>query len=73
MDDLRLWDMAGGFIGRASEVGVPGIETDGTDGAGEPGILGIPSGIVAGREIKSGGAGLLAEIRRGISILVTLL
>ncbi len=32
-EDRRLWEIAGGFIGRASDVGVPGIE-----GAGEAGV-----------------------------------
>lgn len=66
-DDRRLCEVAGGFIGKASDCGVPGA-----DGAGEatawPGI----SLMNEARPRKSGGAGLLAEILRcGRSILVT--
>lgn len=33
-EERRLWLRAGGFIGSAREVGVPGIEADGTGEAG---------------------------------------
>lgn len=33
-DDRRLWVSAGGFMGRARDVGVPGIEADGAGEAG---------------------------------------
>ena len=64
-DERRLWVVGGGgFIGRARELGVPGI-----DGIGEP----MPSEANEARP-KSGGAGLLVDIRRaGKSIFVTLL
>lgn len=68
-DDLRLWDTAGGFIGSAKDVGVPGM-----DGAGEPGASEDASVGIYGRKPGSGGAGLLEEIlRQGKSIFVTLL
>ena len=39
-DERRLWEIAGGFIGSANEVGVPGIDGAGevgaTDNASEP-------------------------------------
>ena len=67
-EERRLWVMAGGFIGRAREVGVPGMEAD---GAGEAGATMHSADC---RIFGSGGAGLLAEIRlAGKSILVTLL
>lgn len=68
-DDRRLCVItAGGFIGSANEVGVPGIEGEGDAGAREAGSG--PVDLAAG----SAGAGLLAEIlRAGRSILVTLL
>ena len=70
-DERRLCDIAGGFIGRAKDVGVPGMDAD---GAGEPGVQAELSGIVYGLNPRSGGAGLLDEIRLpGRSILVTLL
>ena len=34
-DDRRLWEIAGGFIGSARDVGVPGIEAAGDPGAKE--------------------------------------
>ena len=40
-EERRLWEIAGGFIGGASEVGVPGIEAD---GGGDAGGRGIASG-----------------------------
>ena len=69
-DDRRLCEIAGGFIGSASDVGVPGI-----DGAGDPGARDIDaSAIRCPRTVVSGGAGLLADILRpGKSIFVTLL
>ena len=39
-EERRLCVMAGGFIGRAKEVGVPGMEAD---GAGEAGAISVPS------------------------------
>lgn len=65
-DDRRLCEIAGGFMGR----GVPGTEGD---GAGEYGASTVPSGRVCGRIPRSGGAGLLVDIRRGRSIFVILL
>lgn len=67
-EDLRLWlMMLGGFMGKAIEVGVPGA-----DGTGEPtAALGIPTPGIASstanwdRWPKSGGAGLLEDMRRG--------
>lgn len=68
-EDRRLWEIAGGFIGSASVVGVPGI-----DGAGDAGAMDKTSGAICDREPGSGGAGLLDEIlRAGRSILVILL
>lgn len=69
-EDLRLWlTMLGGFMGRAMEVGVPGAE-----GTGEPMgpgalVLLLRPGTASKtasceRWPKSGGAGLLDEIRR---------
>ena len=70
-EERRLCDMGGGFMGRAKDVGVPGMDAD---GAGEPGARVELSGIVYGLNPKSGGAGLLDEILLpGRSILVTLL
>lgn len=67
-EDRRLCEMAGGFIGSASEVGVPGIE-----GAGEAGAKRASEAMCA-RGPCSGGAGLLEEILlAGRSIFVTLL
>ena len=67
-DDRRLWVIAGGFIGSASDVGVPGI-----DGAGDPEGC-ETSGVMCGLRLGSGGTGLLEEIRLpGKSIFVTLL
>ena len=55
-------------MGRAREVGVPGM-----DWAGEPGASEPVSGP-ASRRLESGGAGLLDDMRRaGRSIFVTLL
>jgi hypothetical protein len=57
-DDRRLWLMTlGGFMG--NEVGVPGA-----DGTGEP-MLAADSTDSCARKPKSGGAGLLDDIRRG--------
>lgn len=73
MELRRLCEIAeGGFMGKASDVGVPGIEAT---GAGESGGMVALSGTVWGRRgPRSGGAGLLAEIRLlGKSILLTLL
>ena len=69
-DERRLCEMAGGFIGSASDVGVPGIE-----GAGDPGATDNESAArCPPRALVSGGAGLLADILRpGRSIFVTLL
>jgi hypothetical protein len=59
----------GGFIGSATDVGVPGA-----DGTGEP--IDVLGGSIApknDRWPKSGGAGLLDDIRRGgRSVLVWL-
>lgn len=67
-EDRRLWEVGGGFIGRASDWGVPGA-----DGAGEPARADACATKDA-RPPKSGGAGLLEDMRRaGRSILVTLL
>ena len=53
-DDLRLWLMTlGGFIGRAIEVGVPGME-----GFGDPATALGSRDVKAGRLPNSGGAGL---------------
>ena len=71
-DDLRLCDVGGGFMGKASDCGVPGA-----DGSGEPIPVDVASCTNEARLLvgpRSGGAGLLDEIRRpGKSILVTLL
>lgn len=68
-DDRRLCEMTGGFIGRASEVGVPGM-----DGAGDPGAKEAASAARWPRAFMSGGAGLLDDILLpGRSIFVTLL
>ncbi len=67
-EDRRLCEIAGGFIGSASDVGVPGIE-----GAGDAGAKSA-SGAICARDPRSGGAGLLDEILlAGRSIFVTLL
>jgi hypothetical protein len=59
-DDRRLWLMTlGGFIGKATDVGVPGA-----DGIGEPTAAADSTDSWA-LNPKSGGAGLLEEIRRG--------
>ena len=66
-EDRRLCDVGGGFIGRASDWGVPG-----TDGAGEPAVK-VSLLTNEARWPKSGGAGLFEDIRRaGKSIRVTL-
>ena len=68
-EDRRLCEIVGGFMGKASDVGVPGIE-----GPGEAGARDAESRGVYGRAPDSCGAGLLADILRpGRSILVTLL
>jgi hypothetical protein len=62
-DDRRLWLMTlGGFMGRATEVGVPGA-----DGTGEPITTAdsTDSWIWFRNSRNSDGAGLLDEIRRG--------
>lgn len=61
-DDLRLWLITlGGFIGRGSELGVPGAE-----GTGELIDADVTESAGSGaRTPKSGGAGLLDEILRG--------
>lgn len=59
-EDLLLWLIVlGGFIGRAKDVGVPGIE-----GTGDP--IASPEGSLGSweRNPKSGGAGLLEDILR---------
>ena len=67
-DDRRLCEVGGGFIGRASDCGVPGA-----DGAGEP-AMAESRAMNEARPPKSGGAGLFEDTRRaGRSILVTLL
>ena len=70
-EERRLCVSGGGFIGKAKEVGVPGIEGV---GAGEFGAkLGFSARNCA-RCPKSGGAGLPDDMRRaGRSILETLL
>lgn len=69
-DDRLLWlTTLGGFIGSGTEVGVPGA-----DGTGDP-MTALEDSFVgrSGRGPKSGGAGLLDEIRRaGRSILAWL-
>lgn len=68
-DDRRLCEVGGGFIGRASDWGVPGA-----DGAGEPAARVAACATKEARPPNSGGAGLLEEIlRAGRSIFVTLL
>lgn len=69
-EERRLGVMTGGFIGSASDAGVPGNEAAGDAGAKE--AKSAPAS--SGRGLGSGGAGLLVEIlRAGRSILVTLL
>ena len=68
-EDRRLWEIAGGFIGKANDVGVPGIE-----GPGDAGASDAESRPVCVRDPGSCGAGLLADIfRPGRSILAILL
>ena len=68
-DDRRLCEIAGGFIGSASDVGVPGRE-----GAGDPGAKEDASAVRFPRTLESGGAGLLEDILLpGRSIFVILL
>jgi len=68
-DERRLCEVGGGFIGRARELGVPGAE-----GTGDPTANADPSGTKCARPPKSGGAGLVEDIRRaGRSIFDTLL
>ena len=70
-DERLLWVVGGGFIGRASDTGVPGA-----DGTGEP--IEIGCSCLAGSTrcalpAKSGGAGLDEDIRlEGKSILAVL-
>lgn len=60
-EDRRLWlTTLGGFMGSANEVGVPGAE-----GTGDPMDGGGSRTESEERWPKSGGAGLLEEIRRG--------
>lgn len=59
-DDLLLWLIVlGGFMGSAEDVGVPGH-----DGVGDPMATLDWSACSCAREPKSGGAGLLEDIRR---------
>lgn len=68
-DERRLCEISGGFIGSASDVGVPGIE-----GAGDPGANEAASATKWPRRLESGGAGLLDDILLpGRSIFVILL
>lgn len=68
-EERRLCEVGGGFIGSASEVGVPGM-----DGTGEPTDRFGLSVTKEARPVKSGGAGLLVDILLvGKSILATLL
>ncbi len=68
-EERRLCDASGGFIGRASDWGVPGAEGTG-DAAAKPDSCETKDA----RPPKSGGAGLWEDTRRpGRSILVTLL
>lgn len=70
-EERLLCDIAGGFMGKARDVGVPGIDAD---GAGEPGVKDVVSDNMCGLTPRSGGAGLLDEIRLpGKSIFVILL
>ncbi len=67
-DDRRLGVSAGGFIGIGSDTGVPGA-----DGVGEPTASDDASAMCAVRGPKSGGAGLLDDMRRdGSSIFENL-
>ena len=67
-DERRDCVRAGGFIGNASELGVPGA-----DGSGEAIVSDDVSPTNCAREAKSGGAGLFDETRRaGRSIFVVL-
>ena len=60
-DDRRLWlTTLGGFMGREVEVGVPGA-----DGTGDPMDVVESKTDSWERWPKSGGAGLLEEMRRG--------
>lgn len=70
IDDLLLWEVGGGFIGRARDCGVPG-----DDGLGEPTASEMASCTNGARlPPKSGGAGLFDEMRLpGRSIFVILL
>ena len=71
IDDLLLRDVGGGFIGNASDCGVPGA-----DCLGEPIVSDMASCTKDARLLpNSGGAGLSDEIRLlpGRSILVILL
>jgi hypothetical protein len=68
-EERRLCDVGGGFIGSARDWGVPGME-----GAGDAAPKADSCATNWAREPKSGGAGLLDDMRRaGRSILVTLL
>lgn len=62
-DDRREWLMTlGGFMGKATEVGVPGVEA-----AGEPAAAAELASMVARTDLYpiSGGAGLCEDIRLG--------
>src|SRR5437870_3598945 len=65
-EDRRLWEV-GGFIGKAMLWGVPGADGMGEAACREPSLNEV-------REGRSGGAGLLDDIRRlaGRSILLIL-
>jgi hypothetical protein len=68
-DDLLLCDVGGGFIGIASDCGVPGAE-----GIGDPATSCTNDARCELLIPKSGGAGLSEEMRRGgRSIFATLL
>jgi hypothetical protein len=62
MDERLLWLTAlGGFMGNGPDVGVPGAE-----GTGDPiEALGVSAAARSDRYPRSGGAGLLVEMRRG--------
>ena len=71
-EDLRECEVGGGFIGIASDCGVPGAEGNGEPIPPEVASCTNDARLLVGP--MSGGAGLLDDIRRpGRSILVTLL
>lgn len=60
-EERRLWlTTLGGFMGSVAEVGVPGAE-----GTGDPMDVAESNTDSCARWPKSGGAGLLEEMRRG--------